>query len=219
MREGRKSNVQNRKCREAARGTAEQKHLSLGKNCHYKKELRRLHIQLVKLQEWVRHEGLRMVVLFEGRDAAGKGGALKRITECLNPRICRVVALGTPTEREKTQWYFLRYVAHMAEGLFRLVPVEGSKILLVLFLSFLIGLEREERKADRDRYSFGGVRTFPLIGLIGYGMALLAGDQLIVVAVGFAVVGALLVVSYTTSCLPRIVRELRLRFLRWGPIC
>jgi len=78
---------------------------------HYEKELRRLQIELVKLQEWIRHERLRVIVLFEGRDAAGKGGAIKRITETLNPRICRVVALGTPTEREKTQWYFQRYVA------------------------------------------------------------------------------------------------------------
>ena len=85
----------------------------------------------------------------------------------------------------------------MTEDLFRLFPVEGSKILLVLFLSFLIGLEREERKANPERYSFGGVRTFPLIGLIGYVMALLAGAQVLVVAVGFGVVGALLVVSYT----------------------
>ena len=79
----------------------------------YEKELARLHIELVKLQEWIRHQGLKVVVLFEGRDAAGKGGAIKRITECLNPRVCRVVALGTPTEREKTQWYFQRYVAHL----------------------------------------------------------------------------------------------------------
>jgi uncharacterized membrane protein (DUF4010 family) len=85
----------------------------------------------------------------------------------------------------------------MAEDLLRLFPVEGSKILLVLFLSFLIGLEREERKANPERYSFGGVRTFPLIGLIGYVVALLAGAQLMVVAVGFGVVGSLLVVSYT----------------------
>jgi uncharacterized membrane protein (DUF4010 family) len=85
----------------------------------------------------------------------------------------------------------------MAEDLFRLFPVEGTKILLVLFLSFLIGLEREERKVNPERYSFGGVRTFPLIGLIGYVMAWLAGAQLLVVAVGFGVVGALLVVSYT----------------------
>lgn len=79
----------------------------------YEKELRRLQIELVKLQEWVKAKGLKLVVLFEGRDAAGKGGAIKRITECLNPRICRVVALPTPTEREKTQWYFQRYVANL----------------------------------------------------------------------------------------------------------
>jgi polyphosphate kinase len=87
--------------------------LRLGHDCDYKQELRRLQIELVKLQEWVRHKGLKVVVLFEGRDAAGKGGAIKRFTESLNPRICRVVALSTPTEREKTQWYFQRYVAHL----------------------------------------------------------------------------------------------------------
>jgi uncharacterized membrane protein (DUF4010 family) len=85
----------------------------------------------------------------------------------------------------------------MPNDLFRFFPIEGTKILLVLFLSFLIGLEREERKFNPERYSFGGVRTFPLIGLIGYVMALLAGTQLIAVALGFAVVCALLVVSYT----------------------
>jgi polyphosphate kinase 2 len=77
------------------------------------RELRRLQIELVKLQEHVRREGLKVVVVFEGRDAAGKGGAIKRITETLNPRYCRVVALGTPTEREKSQWYFQRYVPHL----------------------------------------------------------------------------------------------------------
>jgi polyphosphate kinase 2 len=79
----------------------------------YEDELAKLHVQLVKLQEWVKHRGLKIVVIFEGRDAAGKGGAIKRITETMNPRICRVVALGTPTEREKTQWYFQRYAAHL----------------------------------------------------------------------------------------------------------
>ena len=86
--------------------------LKIGKKS-YEKELRKLHVELVKLQEWVKHKGLKVVVLFEGRDAAGKGGAIKRITESLNPRVCRVVALGTPTEREKTQWYFQRYIAHL----------------------------------------------------------------------------------------------------------
>ncbi len=79
----------------------------------YNKELVKLQIELVKLQEWVKLKGLRVVVIFEGRDAAGKGGTIKRITQRLNPRICRVVALGTPTERETTQWYFQRYVAHL----------------------------------------------------------------------------------------------------------
>ncbi len=79
----------------------------------YQKELRLLQIELVKLQEWIKHKGLKVVVIFEGRDAAGKGGVIKRITQSLNPRICRVEALGTPTEREKTQWYFQRYVARL----------------------------------------------------------------------------------------------------------
>jgi polyphosphate kinase len=83
------------------------------KNDVYEKELARLQIELVKLQEWVKHEKLKVVLIFEGRDAAGKGGVIKRITETTNPRICRVVALGTPTEREKTSWYFQRYVAHL----------------------------------------------------------------------------------------------------------
>ena len=79
----------------------------------YSKELKRLQEELVKLQEWVKAKGLKVVVVFEGRDAAGKGGVIKRITQRLNPRICRVAALGTPTEREKTQWYFQRYAAHL----------------------------------------------------------------------------------------------------------
>ena len=79
----------------------------------YEKELAKLQIELVKLQRWVQYKGLKIVVIFEGRDAAGKGGAIKRISECLNPRVCKVVALGTPSDREKTQWYFQRYVAHL----------------------------------------------------------------------------------------------------------
>ena len=82
----------------------------------YEKELARLQIELVKLQEWVKLKGLKVMVLFEGRDAAGKGGTIKRITESLNPRICKVVALPSPTEREKTQWYFQRYVTHLTAG-------------------------------------------------------------------------------------------------------
>jgi polyphosphate kinase len=82
----------------------------------YEKELARLQKELIKLQEWVRHQNLKVVVIFEGRDAAGKGGVIKRITESLNPRVCRVVALPAPTEREKSQWYFQRYVAHLPAG-------------------------------------------------------------------------------------------------------
>ncbi len=79
----------------------------------YRQELQRLHVELAKLQQWVQTSGARIVVLFEGRDAAGKGGAIKRITEHMNPRVCRVVALPSPSERERTQWYFQRYVAHL----------------------------------------------------------------------------------------------------------
>ena len=87
----------------------------------YEQELARLHIELVKLQSWIKAKGLKVVVVFEGRDAAGKGGVIKRITQCLNPRICRVIALGTPTEREKSQWYFQRYVPHL--------PAAGEMVL------------------------------------------------------------------------------------------
>lgn len=79
----------------------------------YERELLRLQTELVKLQEWVRSEGARVVVVFEGRDAAGKGGTIKRVAEHLNPRVARTVALPKPTERERTQWYFQRYVEHL----------------------------------------------------------------------------------------------------------
>lgn len=79
----------------------------------YFRELFRLQHELVRLQEWVQHKGLKVVVLFEGRDSAGKGGAIKRITQRLNPRVCRVAALPAPSERERTQWYFQRYVQHL----------------------------------------------------------------------------------------------------------
>ncbi|MEW6535499.1 MAG: polyphosphate kinase 2 [Candidatus Auribacterota bacterium] len=91
------------------------------KNKAYEKELGRLQIELVKLQEWIKNKGLKVVVIFEGRDAAGKGGVIKRITEHLNPRVCRVVALGVPTEKEKKQWYFQRYVPHL--------PTAGEMVL------------------------------------------------------------------------------------------
>lgn len=87
----------------------------------YHKELKRLQIELVKLQDWIKEKNQKVVVIFEGRDAAGKGGVIKRITQSLNPRICKVVALGTPTDREKTQWYFQRYVPHL--------PAAGEMVL------------------------------------------------------------------------------------------
>ncbi len=82
----------------------------------YEEELAKLNIELVKLQEWIRARSLKVVIIFEGRDAAGKGGAIKTITAPLNPRVARVVALPAPTEREKTQWYFQRYVTHLPAG-------------------------------------------------------------------------------------------------------
>ena len=87
----------------------------------YEKELAKLQIELVKLQEWIKVKNLKVVAVFEGRDAAGKGGVIKRITQSLNPRICKVVALGTPTDREKTQWYFQRYADNL--------PAKGEMIL------------------------------------------------------------------------------------------
>ncbi|HEY5789084.1 MAG TPA: polyphosphate kinase 2 [Gammaproteobacteria bacterium] len=119
-----------RKAREAGLEVPEQKVPSpladakAGKkqrNRFYEKELGGLHVELVKLQEHIRRDGRKVVVIFEGRDAAGKGGVIKRISEPLNPRVCRVVALGTPTERQKTQWYFQRYAAEL--------PAAGEMVL------------------------------------------------------------------------------------------
>ncbi len=87
----------------------------------YESELFRLQTEFVKLQEWVRHFGARIVVLFEGRDAAGKGGAIKRITEYLSPRVARIAASPVPTERERGQWYYQRYIAHL--------PAKGEIVL------------------------------------------------------------------------------------------
>ncbi len=91
------------------------------KNKVYEAELAKMQVELVKLQEWIKSKGLKAVVIFEGRDTAGKGGTIKRITERLNPRIVRIVALGVPTERETTQWYFQRYVPHL--------PAAGEMVL------------------------------------------------------------------------------------------
>ena len=87
----------------------------------YEAELEKLQVELVKLQEWIKHAGLRVAVIFEGRDAAGKGGTIKRVTEHLNPRVVRIAALATPTERERTEWYFQRYVEHL--------PAAGEMVL------------------------------------------------------------------------------------------
>jgi polyphosphate kinase len=111
----------------------------------YEKELARLQVELVKLQEWVRQKRLKVVVIFEGRDAAGKGGVIKRITESLNPRVCRVVALPAPTEREKTQWYFQRYVAHL--------PAAGEMVLFDRSWYNRAGVERVMEFCTDDEYA------------------------------------------------------------------
>jgi polyphosphate kinase 2 len=114
------------------------------KNKVYQKELVRLQIELVKLQEWIKHKGLKVVVIFEGRDAAGKGGVIKRITQRLNPRVCRVVALGTPTEREKTQWYFQRYAAQL--------PAAGEMVLFDRSWYNRAGVERVMGFCTEEEY-------------------------------------------------------------------
>nr|WP_086937672.1 polyphosphate kinase 2 [Thaumasiovibrio occultus] len=114
------------------------------KKAHYEQELADLQVELVKLQEWVKQEGLKVVVLFEGRDAAGKGGVIKRITEKLNPRVCRIVALGTPTEREKSQWYFQRYVAHL--------PAAGEIVLFDRSWYNRAGVEKVMGFCSDDEY-------------------------------------------------------------------
>jgi polyphosphate kinase len=118
--------------------------LTPGKDCIYNGELRRLQIELVKLQEWIRQNGLKLVAIFEGRDAAGKGGAIKRITESLNPRVCRVVALGMPTERERTQWYFQRYVEHL--------PAAGEMVLFDRSWYNRAGVERVMGFCTKSEY-------------------------------------------------------------------
>ena len=111
----------------------------------YEAELQNLQAELVKLQYWIKERGLRVVVLFEGRDAAGKGGVIKRITECLNPRICRVVALGTPTDREKSQWYFQRYTAHL--------PAAGEMVLFDRSWYNRAGVERVMGFCTEEEYA------------------------------------------------------------------
>jgi polyphosphate kinase 2 len=110
----------------------------------YEKELAHLQLELIKVQEWIKHTGLKVVVIFEGRDAAGKGGTIKRITESLNPRICRVVALAAPTERERTQWYFQRYVAHL--------PAAGEMVLFDRSWYNRAGVERVMGFCTEEEY-------------------------------------------------------------------
>ena len=105
----------------AKKGKGAKRHDGKISNEVYEAELFRLQAELVKVQQWVRHTGARVVVIFEGRDAAGKGGTIKRISEYLSPRIVRIAALPTPTEREKGQWYYQRYVAHL--------PAAGEVVL------------------------------------------------------------------------------------------
>jgi len=110
----------------------------------YEKELARLQVELVKMHEWVKHRGLKVLVIFEGRDAAGKGGSIKRITEALNPRICRVVALTAPSERERSQWYFQRYAAHL--------PSAGEMVLFDRSWYNRAGVERVMGFCTEDEY-------------------------------------------------------------------
>jgi len=114
------------------------------KNKVYEQELLKLHVELVKLQNWVKAQGLRVMVVCEGRDAAGKGGTIKRFTEPLNPRYARVVALGVPTEREATQWYFQRYVAHL--------PAAGEIVFFDRSWYNRAGVERVMGFCTEDQY-------------------------------------------------------------------
>ncbi|PWI45717.1 polyphosphate kinase 2 [Streptomyces sp. ICBB 8177] len=111
----------------------------------YERELTRLQAELVALQEWVRAEGVRLVVVFEGRDAAGKGGTIKRVAERLNPRVARIVALPAPTERQRTQWYFQRYVAHL--------PAAGEIVLFDRSWYNRAGVERVMGFCTQEEYT------------------------------------------------------------------
>ena len=143
----------------------------------YFEELSRLHVKLAKLQRYIRTEDLRVVVLFEGRDAAGKGGTIKRITEPLNPRVCRVVALDKPTEREQTQWYFQRYVPHL--------PAAGEMVLFDRSWYNRAGVERvmgfctdeQYREFLRSCPMFERMLVYSGIVLIKYWFSVSAEEQ------------------------------------------
>ncbi len=111
----------------------------------YQKELTHLQVELVRLQEWIVREGLKVVVLFEGRDTAGKGGVIRRITERTNPRVVRTVALGTPSDRERTQWYFQRYVAQL--------PAAGEMVLFDRSWYNRAGVERVMGFCSDEEYA------------------------------------------------------------------
>lgn len=112
---------------------------------NYEEELAILHTELVHLQEWVKKQGLKVVIVFEGRDASGKGGTIKRFTEPLNPRVCKVVALGVPTEREKTQWYFQRYAQYL--------PAAGEIVLFDRSWYNRAGVEKVMGFCSDDEYN------------------------------------------------------------------
>jgi polyphosphate kinase 2 len=128
---------------EELRGVSVDREHSALKRRDYLKNLIKLQTELIKLQTWVGHSGAKLVVLFEGRDSAGKGGAIKRITQRLNPRVCRVVALPAPTDREKGQWYFQRYVSHL--------PARGEIVLFDRSWYNRAGVERVMGFATRDQ--------------------------------------------------------------------
>jgi polyphosphate kinase 2 len=143
----------------------------------YGEELRKLETELVKLQDWVKSAGKKIIVLFEGRDAAGKGGVIKRITEPLNHRVCRVAALGVPTEKEKTQWYFQRYIAYL--------PSAGEIVLFDRSWYNRAGVERVMGFCTETDY-IDFIRTCPQFEkaiihsgaiLIKYWLEISAGEQ------------------------------------------
>lgn len=134
----------NKKAESSSKKTKSTQSTKKIKNSLYEAELDKLQIELVKLQEWIKHKGLKVVVLFEGRDAAGKGGSIKRITQSLSPRVCPVVALPAPTERERTQWYFARYVAHL--------PAAGEMVLFDRSWYNRAGVERVMDFCTEDEY-------------------------------------------------------------------
>ena len=139
-----KKKQKHKKEKSAANNHKEDRNKKISKK-KYKKELAKLQVELVKLQRWIKLKGLKVIVLFEGRDAAGKGGAIKRVSETLNPRVCKVVALGTPSDREKTQWYFQRYVAHF--------PAAGEMVLFDRSWYNRAGVEKVMGFCTYDEYN------------------------------------------------------------------